>query len=96
MESNIINVGKTLILGLPQNKMATPLDILHFYRLYLRKAGKSVLMKDYLWSTNDGNANWIINEHQGARQGTITNCSYSYSYYYSCKKVYSTTAHSWM
>ena len=58
-------------------------------------------MKAYLWSTNVGNANWTVNGHQGPWQGTklvsgkITNCSY-YSYYYSCKIVYSTAAHSWM
>ena len=27
-----------------------------------------VLMKAYLWSTNDGNASWTINGHQGLRQ----------------------------
>ena len=31
----IITVDKTLILGLPQNKIAVPLDILRVYRLYL-------------------------------------------------------------
>ena len=58
-------------------------------------------MKAYLLSTNDGNATWTINGRQGPRQGTkleigkIVNCSnsYYYSYYYSRKKVYSTTAH---
>ena len=57
-------------------------------------------MKVYLWSTNDGNATWTFNLRQGPRQGMkpasgkIANCSYSY--YYSRKKVYPTTAHSWM
>ena len=27
-------------------------------------------MKAYLWSTNNGNARWTINGHQGHRQGT--------------------------
>ena len=61
------------------------------------KTWSSALMKAYLWSTKNGNASWIINQHQGPRQGTkpasgkITNCSY-----YSCKNVYSITAHSWL
>ena len=51
------------------------------------KTRSSALMKAYLWSTNDGNTSWIVNECQGPRQGTkpasgkIANCSY-YSYYY--------------
>ena len=32
----INNVGRALLLGLHENKMAAPLDILRFYRLYLR------------------------------------------------------------
>ena len=51
------------------------------------KTRSSVLMKAYLWSTNNGNASLTVNGHQGSRQGTktasgkIVNCSYSYSYY---------------
>ena len=43
-------------------------------------------MKAYLWSTNDGNASWTVNRHQGHWQGTkpasskFVNCSSYYFY----------------
>ena len=67
------------------------------YALFSAKSCSSVLMKAYVWSTNDGNASWTVNVCQGPWQGTkpasgkSTKCSY-YSYY-ACKKGYSTTAH---
>ena len=61
---------------------------------------RSALMNAYLWSTNDGNASWTVNRHQGPRQGMkpasgkIANyCSFSS---YSRKIVYFSTAHAWM
>ena len=45
-------------------------------------------MTTYLLSTNDDNASWTVNGHQGPWQGTkpasgeIANWSYSYSYSY--------------
>ena len=50
------------------------------------KIWSSALIKTYLWSTNDGNASWTVNESQGPWQGTkpasgrIANCFYSYFY----------------
>ena len=46
------------------------------------KTRSSPRMEYYLWSTNDGNASWAVNGHQGPRQGTkpasdqIANCFY--------------------
>ena len=60
-------------------------------------------MKAFLRSTTNGNASWTVNRRQGPRQGTkpasgkIVNRSSSYYYsYYSCNKLCSMTAHTWM
>ena len=54
-------------------------------------------MKAYLWSTNDGNASWTVNGRQGLRQGTkLASGKLQIVLTYSCKNIYSATAHSWL
>ena len=80
---------RTWLLWLPWNKMATLLNVLCIKLLYLHQnVGLSTSMA-YLWSTNNGQASWTINEYQRHWQGTktasgkIANCFYSSSSYYS-------------
>ena len=104
-KQSINNVGKTLLLGLQwkQNiRLIGYIMLLSLIHVCISaKTQSSELMKAYLRSTNDGNASWTINGHQGHRQGTkpasskIANGSSYYSYY-SCKNVYSTTANLWL
>ena len=59
-------------------------------------------MKAYPCCTNDVNARRTINGRQRPQEGmkpvsgNIANCPFYYFFNYSCKKVYSMTAHSWL
>ena len=58
------------------------------------KMRSSALMKAYLWSTNDGNASWTVDGHQGPWQGTkpASGKIANFSYYSYSRKIHSTTA----
>ena len=95
--TSIINVSRMLILELPWKKWPPCWIYYPSISCIAAKAQSSAFMKAYLMSTNGGNASWTVNGCQEPRQGTkpasgkIANSSS-----YSCKIVYSTTAHSWM
>ena len=82
----IINIGRMLILELPQKQNGHPVGY-----IMLLKTWSSALLKAYLLSTNNGNATWTVNGHQGPRQGTkpVSGKIANYSYYYSYSCSYS-------
>ena len=83
----IINVNKTLILTLARKHNDRQVGYITLLSIIIdAKTKSSTLMKAYLWSADDGSANWNVNGRQGRRQGAkpgsgkIANSSYSYSY----------------
>ena len=94
----IIDVGRTLIIRLPQKQF--PPHWLYYTSIsYIAaKTQSSVLMQVYLWSTNNHNVSWPISGCHGPWQGMkpasgkIAYSSY-YSYYLSCNTDQSMDLH---
>ena len=70
--STINNVGRDIIRIATKTKWPPHWIYMYYASInyIFAKTWSSALLKAYLWSTNDNNASWTVNGHQGPRQGT--------------------------